>query len=149
MRHDATMSGWFRALFTAVMLFVCGVIAFCTVEQVGLRAQVEDLTRSLNTSRQRERKQQYEYDQVTAALPEAQAELEKTRPLAETAQATVTDLKAQRKQLRSEKAELETQLAQCLEEAKLAQEKQQALEAEVRALKNQKESLEQTLREEQ
>ena len=61
----------------------------------------------------------------------------------------MTDLKAQRKQLRSEKAELETQLAQCLEEAKLAQEKQQALEAEVRALKNQKESLEQTLREEQ
>ena len=141
MRHDATMPGWFRALFTAVMLFVCGVIAFCTVEQVGLRAQVEDLTRSLNTSRQRERKQQYEYDQVVAAIPETEAELASVQPEADEAVQAVADLKALRKELRAQRdtlaAELETaqtELAQAQEALAEAEAARKQLEEEIAAI---------------
>lgn len=120
MEQKTRLPGWFAALFVTVMLAVCAVIAFCTVEQYQLRFEVADLTLSLDTSRQRERKQEYEYNEVIAALPLVQAELEATQPLADEAVAAVNDLKARRKALRAENAELEEQLA--------------ALQAEVTAL---------------
>lgn len=120
MEQKTRLPGWFAALFVTVMLAVCAVIAFCTVEQYQLRFEVADLTLSLDTSRQRERKQEYEYNEVIAALPLVQAELEATQPLADEAVAAVNDLKARRKVLRAENAELEEQLA--------------ALQAEVAAL---------------
>ena len=120
MEQKTRLPGWFAALFVTVMLAVCAVIAFCTVEQYNLRFEVADLTLSLDTSRQRERKQEYEYNEVIAALPLVQAELEATQPLADEAVAAVNDLKARRKALRAENAELEEQLA--------------ALQAEVAAL---------------
>lgn len=120
MEQKTRLPGWFAALFVTVMLAVCAVIAFCTVEQYQLRFEVADLTLSLDTSRQRERKQEYEYNEVIAALPLVQAELEATQPLADEAVAAVNDLKARRKALRAENAELEEQLA--------------ALQAEVAAL---------------
>ena len=120
MEQKTRLPGWFAALFVTVMLAVCAVIAFCTVEQYQLRFEMADLTLSLDTSRQRERKQEYEYNEVIAALPLVQAELEATQPLADEAVAAVNDLKARRKALRAENAELEEQLA--------------ALQAEVTAL---------------
>lgn len=111
MEQKTRLPGWFAALFVTVMLAVCAVIAFCTVEQYQLRFEVADLTLSLDTSRQRERKQEYEYNEVIAALPLVQAELEATQPLADEAVAAVNDLKARRKALRAENAELEAQLA--------------------------------------
>lgn len=111
MEQKTRLPGWFAALFVTVMLAVCAVIAFCTVEQYQLRFEVADLTLSLDTSRQRERKQEYEYNEVIAALPLVQAELEATQPLADEAVAAVNDLKARRKALRAENAELEEQLA--------------------------------------
>ena len=120
MEQKTRLPGWFAALFVTVMLAVCAVIAFFTVEQYQLRFEVADLTLSLDTSRQRERKQEYEYNEVIAALPLVQAEFEATQPLADEAVAAVNDLKARRKALRAENAELEEQLA--------------ALQAEVTAL---------------
>ena len=116
MQNESRLPGWFAALFVAVMLAVCAVIAFCTVEQYNLRFEVADLTLSLDTSRQRERKQEYEYNEVVAALPLVQAELEATQPLADEAVAAVSDLKARRKALRAENAALEEQLAALQEE---------------------------------
>ena len=127
MRDPQRLPGWFAAVFTAVMLALCAVIAFCCVEQVSLRFQVDDLTLSLETSRQREKKQTYEYDEVVAALPVVQAELDATQPLADAAVAAVTEKKATRKALREEIALLEEQLA--------------AVQAEIEALQTQLDAL--------
>lgn len=127
MRDSSRLPGWFIALFAAVMLALCALTAFCCVEQVSLRFQVDDLTLSLETSRQREKKQTYEYDEVVAALPLVQAELDAVRPLADAAEAAVTEKKATRKALREEIALLEEQLA--------------AVQAEVEALQAQLDAL--------
>ena len=131
------MPGWFCAVFVLVMLAVCCVIAFCAVEQVSLRFQAEDVTRSLDTSRQRERKQQYEYDQVTVDLPAAQAELDAAQPMADAALAAVADLKAQRTTPREENAALTQQLEAAQAEAQQAQARLEALQEEVVGLQAQ------------
>ena len=110
MRETSRLPGWFAAVFVAVMLCMCALIAFCAVEQYALRFQVADLQLSLDTSRQRERKQQFEYDEVVAALPLVQAELAATQPLADEAVAGVDERKALRKTLRADVAALEDQL---------------------------------------
>lgn len=64
----------------------------------------------LDTSRQREKKQQYEYDQVVEALPLARDELARLQPQADAAKAEEKLLREQRKALRAEIAELKKQL---------------------------------------
>ena len=63
---------------------------------------------SLETSQGRERKQQHEYDETVAAIPETEAELEQILPLCEEAKEEVKALKEERKTLRKEKKELES-----------------------------------------
>ena len=75
-----------------------------------LRAKISETSQLLETSRGRESKQQDEYDKAVADLPLAKAELNEKRPLAETAEQEVTELKARRKELRQEKKALEEQL---------------------------------------
>lgn len=116
-------AGWFRALFIVVMLFTCAVLCWYAAAQYTLRFQVADLTLSLETSRQREVKQQYEYDQVSAQLPLVQAQVEELEPQAAQAKAREAELRARRKALRAEVARL--------------QEEQEALEAQVEALRQQ------------
>lgn len=111
------------------------------MERVSLEYQVEDLTRSVETSHQRERKQQYEYDQVVEKLPATKAELETVTPQAEAAQATVTDLKAQRKALREEKETLEAELETAKAEEAEALQQVETLQAEVDALHQQVQEL--------
>lgn len=101
---------WFRALFVAVMLLVCALLAFFAVDQVRLRAQIADLTISLETSRGREARQNHEYDEVVAALPEVKAELERVQPLADAAKAQENELRQQRKDIRAEIAGLQEQI---------------------------------------
>ena len=102
------MSAGGRA-FVAVML---GFSLFLAAHVI-LRAQVdftlEDTARSLETSQGRERKQQYEYDQVVEELPKTRAELEEIAPKAAEAAETVKQLKEERKRLRAEKKALEAQ----------------------------------------
>ncbi len=141
MRHSSGLPGWVRLMFTIIMLAVCAVVAFCAVERVSLEYQVEDLTRSVETSHQRERKQQYEYDQVVEKLPATKAELETVTPQAEAAQATVTDLKAQRKALREEKETLEAELETAKAEEAEALQQVETLQAEVDALHQQVQEL--------
>ena len=93
--------------FLAVMLAFSLVMAVFTVLRARVNFQLDDLARSLETSRGRERKQQYEYDEVTASLPQVQAELEETQPLAREAAEEVSRLKEERKRLRAEKKKLE------------------------------------------
>ena len=106
----AQIPGWLRAAFVAVMLLACAVLCWFAPTQYALRFQRDDLALSLETSRQREAKQRYEYDQVASALPETALELERTQPLADEASAAETALRASRKALREENARLEEQL---------------------------------------
>ena len=100
----------FRGLFIAVMLAVCVLLACFAVEQVRLRAQIADLTLSLETSRGREARQNYEYENALAALPTVQEELARVAPLAEEAKALENDLRQQRKDIRAENAALQEQI---------------------------------------
>lgn len=115
------MPGWLRTLFVTIMYLTCAVLCWYAVSQYTLRFQVEDLSLSLETSRGREVKQQYEYDQVVAQLPQVQAQVEELEPQAAEAQAREQELRARRKELRAEIAQLEEQQA--------------ALQAQVEALR--------------
>ncbi|MBQ9252685.1 MAG: hypothetical protein IJ188_08625 [Clostridia bacterium] len=99
--------GWLRGIFIGVMLLFCVTMTGYVLLRAGMDFELEDVARSLETSQGRERKQQYEYDQVVAELPVVQAQLAEVEPLAEKAAQTVKLLKEERKQLRAEKKELE------------------------------------------
>lgn len=94
-------------IFVAVMLCFALFMAAEVLTRSRLDFQLDDLARSLETSKGRERKQQYEYDQVTEELPRTRAELAEAEPRAEAAKQTVAELKEERKRLRNEKKELE------------------------------------------
>ena len=110
MRNERPGSGCFRGLFVAVMLVVCVLLAGFSVDQVRLRARIDDVTLSLETSRGREARQNHEYDEAVAALPLVQAELERVAPLAEAAKAEEQRLRQERKELRAEIASLQEQI---------------------------------------
>lgn len=94
-------------LFSIVML-ICVLFHLWYIPAVTNRTFVlNDVQKQLETSRGRERKQQFEYDETVAAIPEAEAELERILPLSEAAQQEVKALKKERKKLRNEKKELQ------------------------------------------
>ena len=94
-----------------LVLLLCALFLIVYVPAMAWRQfQLDDTALSLETSQGRERKQQYEYDEVTAALPETRAKLAEVQPLADEAAAKVAELKARRKELRAEKKELEAAL---------------------------------------
>jgi septal ring factor EnvC (AmiA/AmiB activator) len=131
------MPGWFRAVFVTVMLLTCAILCWYAASQHQLRFQVADLTLSLDTSRQREVKQQYEYDQVVAEIPLVQAQVAELEPQAAAAQAIEKDLRAQRKALRAENADLQKQLESLQAEVADLREQEQQLRDDVEALRQQ------------
>ncbi|MBE5803213.1 MAG: hypothetical protein E7316_01705 [Clostridiales bacterium] len=135
------MPGWFRAVFITVMFLTCAVLCRFAIEQYDLHFQVADLSLSLDTSRGREVKQRYEYDQVVAELPVVQAQVAELEPLAAAALATETDLRAQRKALRAGNAALQEQLEALQAEVVALQEQEAALLAEVEILRQQEQAL--------
>lgn len=98
----------FQIVFTAVMLIFVLFLVWYLPAAHDMRFRLEDAEKSLETSRGRERKQQYEYDETVAALPVAEAELQRVSPLADDAELEVKQLKEERKNLRQEKKELES-----------------------------------------
>ncbi len=98
-------------LFAFVMLFCVLFVVWYLPSLNERRFRLEDVRKSIETSLGRERKQQMEYDETAAALPEVQAELDRLLPLNEALNQEVSVLKEERKKLRMEKKELESQLA--------------------------------------
>ena len=96
--------------FVAIMLLFVLFILWYVPTFSSLRFQLQDVGKSLETSQGRERKQQKEYDEAAAAIPETESDISRVLPLAEAAQKEVDELKAQRKKLRNEKKELESLL---------------------------------------
>jgi len=98
----------FPVVFSLIML-ICVLFLIWYLPAVSERRfQLEDIQKSLETSQGRERKQQHEYEETVAAIPEVQAELDRVLPLAEAAQQEVKSLKAERKTLREQKKVLES-----------------------------------------
>ena len=96
------------AMFFTVIMLICVLFIVWYLPAVSQRRfQLEDTQKSLETSLGRERKQQSEYDETVAALPEVEAELERVLPQTEVAKEEVKSLKKERKALRKEKKELE------------------------------------------
>jgi len=96
-------TGVARALFCLLMLLFCATLAALTVLRAQTDFQLEDVARSLETSRGRERKQQAEYEEAAAELPRVREELAKVQPLADAAEQEAAELKEKRKALREEK----------------------------------------------
>jgi len=128
--HQSSL-GLFRGVFIAVMAAVCIMLAVFSVEQHELRFQIEDLTIKLDTSRQREAKQTYEYNLVVEELPAEKARLEELAPIAEELAAKEKALRQERKELRASLTALEKELEE--------------RQAEYDALLAQAEELQQTL----
>lgn len=139
------MPGWFKAVFVAVMFLTCAVLAWYAVSQYELRFQIADLTLSLDTSRQREVKQQYEYDQVVAQLPLVRAQVADMEPIATAAVAIEDDLRKQRKTLRAENAALTDQLEALQAEVAALTAQEADLLAQVEALRLQEKQLKEQL----
>ena len=95
-------------LFSIVMIVFVLFIIWFLPSVSNRRFLLDDIRKSLETSRGRERKQQYEYDETVAAIPEAEAELDRLTPLTEAAEAEVKELKKERKKLRNEIKDLES-----------------------------------------
>ena len=102
---------FFPAFFTVVMLvFVLFLVWY--IPSVSQRSfLLRDAQQSLETNQGRERKQQYEYDKVSAEIPELRAELDQVLPETEAAQQELETLREQKKKLKKEKKELEKQLS--------------------------------------
>ena len=109
---------WLRLLFTAVMLTLCAVMVTHLIHQHDTLAEIAALEGKIDSAQKRLAKQQLEYDEYTAALPEALAELDVVAPQAEAAANRAAELKSQRNALRDENAALDKQIADL--EAQLA-----------------------------
>lgn len=97
-------------VFALVMILFVLFIIWYLPSAGELRFRIDDIGKSIETSRGRERKQQHEYDETVSAIPKVQAEIDRVRPLADTAALEITELKAERKRLRAVKKALEAQL---------------------------------------
>ena len=100
------MPKWFARLFAIMMILACGFTAWYAYQHEKLTLAIEDVRISLETSQARERKQQYEYNEVTKALPEAKEQLEVIQPQADAAKAEENKLRDQRKTLRTANTDL-------------------------------------------
>ena len=109
--QPARIPGWFKVVFAVVLLLCLSIVCLCTVDQPRLQNELTELTASLETSRQREEKQQVEYDAVAAQLPITRAELAEIQPEADSVRATLEALKAERDALREQETALENELA--------------------------------------
>lgn len=140
--HDrAPLPRWFLAVFTAVMLLVVAELFLLVPQQAELLFQIDDLTLSLETSRQREAKQLYEYDQVAEALPQTRAELDAALPLTQQATEQEQALRTRRKELRAQQSDLNAQLEAATASATDLQAQLDTLLQEVNALRLKRDEL--------
>ena len=112
-----TFSRRFTVFFVIIMMISCLWLIVWVPLNAYLDLRLSEAAMDLETSQGRERKQEFEYNQVVEAIPLTQLELDEAQPLADSLQQEVTDLKASRKELRAEKKRLEELLEHALQEA--------------------------------
>ena len=94
------------ALIFLLLLFSFFMIFYLPAYS-SLQYHIDDTVLSLETSKGRENKQQYEYDQVLSEIPVIRQEIQNKEPIASAAEEYIAELKLQRKELRTRKKELE------------------------------------------
>ena len=105
-------------VFSCVMLVFVLFMLWYVPSVSSRRFELADAELSLETSRGRERKQQYEYDQAVAGFDPVRAELAEVQPKTDAAEQKVKELKELRRELRQEKKELESRLNAPAQEGK-------------------------------
>lgn len=100
----------FPVLFSSVMILFVLFLVWYLPAINERHFMLQDVRQSIETSQGRERKQQYEYNETVAAIPEVQAELDRIIPLEAEADSAVQLLKEERRQLRQQKKDLEALL---------------------------------------
>ena len=100
------VSKGFRAIFVAVMCVVCGALCVLAVRLTQQSEQLRLTQLQLDASLARLKLQQTQRAQIDVDLPETLAQLQAVQPEADAASAREQELRAQRKALRSENAEL-------------------------------------------
>ncbi len=105
------MPRWFAALCVTVLLLCSILVPALLFHQAGTRAMIVEVQGNLEIRRGQLRKQQSEYAQYLEALPQVQSELAEVQPQADAAYAKEQELRALRKALRTENADLADELA--------------------------------------
>lgn len=101
----------FRTLFVVVMLLTAVTVATQLFHQAALETQIADAAYNLEVLQKRLAKQQLEYDNAVASLPDMEAQFAEAAPLAETAYEQEQALRQQRTALRAENEALATEIA--------------------------------------
>lgn len=98
-------------LLVTVLFALIAVTVWYVPSSRNLRFRLEEAKSELATSLQREKKQQYEYDEVIADLPLVRTELAEVQPLADALTAETDALKEEKKQLKNTIKEWKNQSA--------------------------------------
>lgn len=98
------------AILVAVLLLCSVTVAGTIFHQAAMTAQISQLQANLDAVQGRLRKQQAEYAEYLAALPQVELELAAIQPQADEAYAREQALRQQRKDLRAENAALAAEL---------------------------------------
>lgn len=116
-----------RALPKALVVLVVAALLLCSVTVVGtifyqasVTEQISQLEANLAAVQGRLRKQQAEYDEYVAALPQVEYDLAVIAPQAEEISAREQELRDQRKALRAENSALAEELNLLLSQADAA-----------------------------
>lgn len=112
-----TFSRCFTVFFVIIMMISCLWLIVWVPLNAYLDFRLSEAAMDLETSQGRERKQDFEYNQVVEAIPLTRQELDEAQPRADSLLQEVTDLKASRKELRAEKKRLEELLEHAQQEA--------------------------------
>ena len=100
------------ACFTLILLFCVLFLAWYAPSASRRTFDLNDIEKSLETSKGRERKQQNEYNDVVAEIPVIREKIDQIKPDLAAAELENKELKAERKELRARKKELEEMLKQ-------------------------------------
>ena len=107
----------FTAVLVAVLLLCSVTVAACIFHESAVVQKIADVRTNLEAVQGRLRKQQQEYAEYQALLPQVEAELAALAPQADEAYAKEQALRQQRKELRAENAALADELTALLAQA--------------------------------
>ena len=130
------------ALVVAALLLCSATVAGTLFHQAGMTQQISQLQANLEAVQGRLRKQQAEYAEYIAALPQVEMELAVLQPQAAEAYAQEQALRQQRKDLRAENAALNDELSVLLSQADAAADEARATAQAVTALQDALDALE-------
>ena len=132
----------FAALLVAALLLCSATVAGTIFHQAVMAEKITQVQANLSAVQGRLRKQQAEYDEYLAALPQVELELAAIQPQANEAYAHEQALRQERKELRAENAALSDELTTLLNQADAASDEAAATAQAVQRLQDALDALE-------